>query len=493
MDTPEHNNSKPAGSFGRAKPDIETLGDLIEFVAGHSDLAPSKNRFLLSALRRARALLGNGQADVKAESKSVLQQLDRLSPAMAGMTPQSYANLKSRVRSAFRLAAPNLTSARSYTPLEGEWKTMQKRLGARGRELSRLFRFAQASGWHPADLGPEHLQRFAAYVSEDVLVDRIDKIIRTTISGLEPCSCCDARLEAGANSRATAEATALLGTPGRALSEPCGGIDHYLQRRADPDPFIGDPSKPLAAGTIRQYRFAFIQLVSALVARGKPIGEIDSLSTLLSPENVETALRFFHARAGDRVTQQIEQLAFRALKVARESKAVSERELQQLRAICERVREAVPCRRQLTKKNRRLLEHMDNRAFVDRLLNLPQQLMVIASKQKNEKFAAAYVRDAVAIELLLTCGLRAGNIVDLRLGETIRKLGEGRDARWVIEIPGERVKNGQPLRFVLLPESVRLTRTVPGEMAPALVRSRPHPGFSQPARVSTSRSSACQL
>ena len=123
----------------------------------------------------------------------MLQQLDRLSPAMAGMTPQSYANLKSRVRSAFRLAAPNLTSARSYTPLEGEWKTMEKRLGARSRELSRLFRFAQASGWHPADLGPEHLQRFAAYLREDVVARPHRQNYPGDGAGLEPCSCCDAR------------------------------------------------------------------------------------------------------------------------------------------------------------------------------------------------------------------------------------------------------------------------------------------------------------
>jgi integrase len=62
----------------------------------------------------------------------------------------------------------------------------------------------------------------------------------------------------------------------------------------------------------------------------------------------------------------------------------------------------------------------------------------------------------VAVELLQTCSMRMSNLVDLRVGETIRKLGEKSRARWVIDIPGEKVKNGQPLRFVLLPESVRL-------------------------------------
>ena len=41
------------------------------------------------------------------------------------------------------------------------------------------------------------------------------------------------------------------------------------------------------------------------------------------------------------------------------------------------------------------------------------------------RLAAACARDAVAVELLLTCSMRVGNLVDLRLGETIRRFGEG--------------------------------------------------------------------
>ena len=52
--------------------------------------------------------------------------------------------------------------------------------------------------------------------------------------------------------------------------------------------------------------------------------------------------------------------------------------------------------------------------------------------------------------------MRVGNLIDLRLGETIRKYGEGADAQWVIDVPGEKVKNRQPARYTLLPESGRL-------------------------------------
>src|SRR5680860_96336 len=108
MNTDVHN--QPDFSVARAVAGpltIATLGDLITFVDGSGEIPALRKPHLRSALNRARALLGNGLADVRADPRDVLRQLDRLSPAMAGMAPQSYANLKSRVRSVFRLAAPH--------------------------------------------------------------------------------------------------------------------------------------------------------------------------------------------------------------------------------------------------------------------------------------------------------------------------------------------------------------------------------------------------
>lgn len=42
------------------------------------------------------------------------------------------------------------------------------------------------------------------------------------------------------------------------------------------------------------------------------------------------------------------------------------------------------------------------------------------------------------------------------MGDTIPKFGDGRDARWIVDLPAEQVKDRQPLRYVLRPESGRL-------------------------------------
>jgi integrase len=110
----------------------------------------------------------------------------------------------------------------------------------------------------------------------------------------------------------------------------------------------------------------------------------------------------------------------------------------------------------LADKNRQLLEHLDDPAFVHRLVTLPSRLMAAARQMNASSPATSMARDALAIEILLTCSMRVGNLIDLRLGETIRKYGDGAAARWVIDIPGQNVKNREPLRFNLLPESGQL-------------------------------------
>jgi integrase len=99
---------------------------------------------------------------------------------------------------------------------------------------------------------------------------------------------------------------------------------------------------------------------------------------------------------------------------------------------------------------------VDNPAFVNRLLAFPQRLVEAAKTASCKRYGASYARDAVAVELLLTCSMRVGNLATLRVGQNIRRFGEGRDARWIVDLPPETVKNHQPLRYVLLPESARL-------------------------------------
>jgi hypothetical protein len=88
MNTGDHNNATstpPASEQGAVK--VTTLSELIAVTDASDPIPVSQKRYLRSALNRAKVLLCHGLADVKADPKEILRQLDRLSPAMAGMTP----------------------------------------------------------------------------------------------------------------------------------------------------------------------------------------------------------------------------------------------------------------------------------------------------------------------------------------------------------------------------------------------------------------------
>ena len=175
----------------------------------------------------------------------------------------------------------------------------------------------------------------------------------------------------------------------------------------------------------------------------------------MRPDRLEQALRFLHGRAGGRVNDQIYQITYRVVRIAAHA-GLSQQHLARFDQIAASVKREYPAEHGLTAKNRRLVEHLDDPAFVDRLVTLPARLAEAATRIADKRQAASLARDAVAVELLLTCTMRLANLVDLRLGETIRRYGEGRNARWVIDLPAERVKNRLAMRYTLPPESGRL-------------------------------------
>ena len=103
---------------------IVTLGDMPETIELSETIPERRKKYLCWALSRTITLIGNGVADVRADPKTVLRQLDQLSPAMAGLSPRSFANLKTLVRAAFRLCARRLAPARSRIELKGAWAAL---------------------------------------------------------------------------------------------------------------------------------------------------------------------------------------------------------------------------------------------------------------------------------------------------------------------------------------------------------------------------------
>jgi hypothetical protein len=435
---------------------IVTLGDMRAAIEARGTIPARRKRQLCWALNRTIGLSGHGVADVRADPKTVLRQLEQLSPAMTGLSPRAFANLKSLVRGAFRVFASRLAPARSKIALRGAWAALEARLPLRlKRNLSRFMRFAQGMGWAPHEIGDEHIERFAEYLEHEAMLDQAHAVLRATryawnhavdtvpgwpVRRVAPPPC---------------KRTPYWLRPDERPASLQQQFDDYLHRLGNPDPFMGQGSRILRPSTVVQYRHMLITMASALARSGVPVEELTSIAVLVRPENVERALKFLYERAGSRVSTDVLLIAYRSRRIARDL-GLPEQDCARLDEILAWINRARPTTCGLADKNRRLLEELDDPAFVERLLTLPSKLMAAARQSTRNGPASSSARDAVAIEILLTCSMRVGNLIDLRLGQTIRKYGDGAAARWVIDIPGEKVKNGQPLRYTLLPESGQL-------------------------------------
>ena len=147
------------------------------------------------------------------------------------------------------------------------------------------------------------------------------------------------------------------------------------------------------------------------------------LADAVTPENLDRALMFLHERAGGFVTTQMVHLAMRARVIAAWCKLPSA-ELDRIAEMFANVKEQSSARRGMTRKNRALLDRLDDQRFNDLVHLLPQLLFSRANACPNPRWAPAIARTALAIELLLTCSMRRENLVTLELDRSIRRIGK---------------------------------------------------------------------
>lgn len=433
---------------------IATLGDLHRFIET-CDLPAGRKAQIRSAIKRTDELVGHGALDLAANPAKLLAALDRYSPAMAGMSEGGFANLKSRLRAAFKLARPHLTSTR-HVRLEGEWLRLHEQLAmGEQRALSRFLRFAFATGWQPGEIGDDHVECFARHLRNEAMTASWEKVVRETIRawnriaprhpvpGLQP-------LTPPARTR-TPYWIDLANLPESMQAD----IEAFLAHLSAPVIFASQSRQRLKPGTVQQYRHGIRMLISALVGAGEDVTLMTHLGNVATAAKVEKALLYLYERFGERITSGMILMAARSRKIAVWAK-LPEEALAQLDMLIKRLDEAAPREKGMTQKNKALLDRLDDARFRDLIYLLPHTLTVKARRHRHPVHAAILARAAVAIELLLTCSMRRENLASLELEQNIRRIGSGHDTRWIIEFEKQDVKNEEPLRYTLPKESAGL-------------------------------------
>src|SRR5262249_26554101 len=207
------------------------------------------------------------------------------------------------------------------------------------------------------------------------------------------------------------------------------------------------------------------------VRTGVAIGDLNSLSALLSPDVVEKILDTYWAKNGETPKAFTIDLAYRFATIARETKCIDD-------AACERLDEKQRSledhrRSGLTDKNTTLIRQVLTPGVWNRVVQLPKNLMPTARSQRSSAplKAAVTAQLAAAIAILTVAPVRLANLVAIRLGLNLIKPG-GPDSNYWLTFPDYDVKNRVTLEYPLEQYVTRMIHEYVHDFRPIVLHGR---------------------
>jgi integrase len=319
--------------------------------------------------------------------------------------------------------------------------------------LSRFAHWASDNGWTPTEVGAPHFERFRVEMERRCLGAKADKVVHQT-----------AKAWAAATSAVPDAGLGDLGyvpqrQPNVKLSwsafPPTLEADaQAFVARGDGDWLTEDIRKPLKPATRASYLDAIRRIAAILVAEGTSPETLATLADLATPARSEQVVRHMYARNGRQKGGSIQLLALLLFMIGRDHCKITGEPLERLEKLWRKTHAGGVTMSERTKN--RLIQ-FDDDALLDRLVQLPEQLMALADQTKVVDVRSAKLARAVLyLSLLLETCARSGNTVGLDLDRHIIQSGTGKRLSVQIVVPPEETKNGSEIRAALSPLTARM-------------------------------------
>jgi len=449
-----------------------SLQTVLDAIANDEALPLQRRRNICSAIQSVSKLKGLPLGSLPTSPGFHRKMFSGLHPEQCGLSLSRLRNIKSDLLFALRRTGQVKQGHAYGDELSLEWAGLMKR--AEGpqrlhRYMSRFIHFCSANGISPENVDDAASEKFRVYLHENSFVTNPAKAHQ------DIC-------------RLWNRATKVIpGWPSQTLAVPRRKVTYTVTEQQYPKPLLREidvffdhkagknilddegPMRPMKARTISSRRYRLRQIVSALVLSGYELEALDSLAKLVDVEAAKTALRFFLNRTGGKTTSQIFTLAIMLKDLGKNWLKVDERHLDQLKAFC---RKTNPGNKGLTEKNRDRLRQFDADNNIRLLLEFPRrQIEKTRREDKGRRRDAIAVQTALAVELLLMIPIRAENLIKIDITRHIQRSRTGASGIVHLVIPGEEVKNGEPLEFSLPKETVELLDLYIRDFRPRLINT----------------------
>jgi integrase len=459
-------------SGGNAIDCVPSLADLQRVLSNCQDLSVTRRRDLLSAVARVAGLLGEEPERVPLDLKLIAEKLGGINPAAAGLTPKTLSNIRSDFMAAVRasglhpVAAPKASLSADWAKLLEAGPDKRVSIG-----LSRLARYASASGIRPADIDDVEIERFISSIRSGSLHPNANKLHREIVKSwnLLATSKGDVRLY-------KLEKPCFRGPPKRldwlALPETFrSDVEKHLAWCEGRDVFAADARpRALAPRTVKLRRNQIHAAATALVASGVAVASIASIADLVSTDAFRRILQWRHTATAGEPNAFNRDLAEALIQVAREWVKIDQERLKSLKQMARKV--PIPASG-LTAKNKKFLRQFDDPAMLSRLRDLPAKLWrKVKRDQTPSPWTLCNAQAALAIGILIYIPLRLQNLAMLRF-DTHVFLRNGARVISTLELGADEVKNKRELAFDIPNHLAQMLIEYRDRIAPKVLGRRP--------------------
>ena len=421
----------------------KTLANVLEVVQ-EANLSPSQRRDMKSAIKRIAEMASAVPATVPAEAPALRQKLAKILPAAHGVSPKTWANLRSQLRAALRLADVIDSMGPGSAMLDPAWAPLVRAIAEDKRlscGLACFFNWCTAQSIAPHQVNDAVVQRFCSWLENRTLCAKPRNVVR-----LIPKLWNEAgeKMEGWPKTKLTI--LSFKWPPKRiqwgALSESFRrDADACLAARGKPDLFDERPDAPrgpLAASTLHQQRVHLRLAASVLIESGIALADIKSLADLVEPERFKTILRHYHEQADRKPNAFVISLSITLIQVAQCYLGASADEVAKLKQIA---RKLPPVPLDLTQKNKATALQFESDRLRAKFLFLPEQLMAEVARDLARgqlRFVEAQV--AIAIDIDLVIPLRPQNLCSLTWRRHFAE-PDGPKGQLLLHIPAQETKS----------------------------------------------------
>jgi integrase len=446
----------------------QTFADIIETLEAMDELTKTRRRDLISGLRTMARFLGKETNAVPANTEWLRQRLRQFHPRQANVSDKHFANVRSAVMAAIKAAGVRNKRVDAFpnmnTRFQGLYDAIPDRL--LGYKLSRFFRYCSDQGLGPEDVTGATLAAFEASVISETLHKDPSKVAREAVLTWNKMKTVVPDWPDIALHRISTRIpwTIPLEQFPQTLQDD---VDAWCNRLGMSDLFDEDaPVRACRPVTIDHRRFQIRMMASAIVRSGVPITEVCTLADLVAPDRFRLGIEYMLDRSDGEVKEALFGLASGIKAIAKHFLKVDEDHLNHLRRICTRLDQTADRYR---KKNKDRLAQFDDRQNLTMLLHLPAHLAAQSLKPgPKPRSASLLMQTALALEILIYCPMRIGNLASLDIERHLRWIIEKKQQRLIINIPADEVKNSTPLRYGLPGTSAAMMRNYLDRARPTL-------------------------